>query len=51
MLGVLAKTTGMVSLDSLNKGMETVAFRDAMLDQNIAAVQRGYDETHVHHTN
>ncbi|MEJ2221884.1 MAG: 2-oxoacid:acceptor oxidoreductase family protein [Desulfobacterales bacterium] len=51
MLGVLAKTTGMVSLDSLNKGMETVAFRDAMLDQNIAAVQRGYDETHVYHMN
>jgi pyruvate ferredoxin oxidoreductase gamma subunit/phenylglyoxylate dehydrogenase gamma subunit len=50
MLGVLAKTTGMVSLDSLHKGMETVAFRDALLDQNIAAVQRGYHETHVHRT-
>ena len=50
MLGVLAKTTGMVSLSSLNKGMESVAFRDAMLDQNVEAVQRGYDETYVHDT-
>lgn len=48
MLGALAKTTGLVSLESLNNGMETVAFRDAMLDQNIAAVRRGYDQTHVH---
>ena len=48
MLGVLAKTTGMVSLDSLNNGMETIAFRDAMLDQNIEAVRRGYEETQVH---
>jgi pyruvate ferredoxin oxidoreductase gamma subunit/phenylglyoxylate dehydrogenase gamma subunit len=48
MLGGLAKTTGIVSLDSLSKGMETVAFRDAMLDQNIEAVKRGYDETQVH---
>jgi pyruvate ferredoxin oxidoreductase gamma subunit/phenylglyoxylate dehydrogenase gamma subunit len=48
MLGVLVKTTGLVSLESLNKGMETVAFRDAMLDQNIKAVQCGYNQTHVH---
>jgi pyruvate ferredoxin oxidoreductase gamma subunit/phenylglyoxylate dehydrogenase gamma subunit len=38
----------MVSLDSLNNGMETIAFRDAMLDQNIEAVRRGYEETQVH---
>jgi pyruvate ferredoxin oxidoreductase gamma subunit/phenylglyoxylate dehydrogenase gamma subunit len=50
MLGVLAKTTGMVSLESLNNGMETIAFRDAMLDQNIEAVRRGYDETRIHST-
>ena len=51
MLGVLAKTTGMVSLESLNNGMETIAFRDAMLDQNIEAVRRGYTETRVHEVN
>lgn len=48
MLGALAKTTGMVSLASLNNGMETAAFRDALLDQNIEAVRRGYNETKVH---
>jgi pyruvate ferredoxin oxidoreductase gamma subunit/phenylglyoxylate dehydrogenase gamma subunit len=48
MLGALAKTTGMVSLDSLNKAMESVAFRDAALDQNIKAVKRGFEETSVH---
>lgn len=51
MLGVFAKTTGIVSLDSVNKAMESVAFRDALLDRNIAAVQRGYDETTVHTIN
>ncbi len=48
MLGVLAKTTQMVSLDALNKGMESVAFRDAALEKNIEAVRRGYEETSVH---
>ena len=48
MLGVFAKTTGIVSLDSLNNGMETVAFRDAMLEQNIEATRRGFQETSVH---
>ncbi|UCB51216.1 MAG: 2-oxoacid:acceptor oxidoreductase family protein [Deltaproteobacteria bacterium] len=47
MLGSFAKTTGLVSLDSLHKGMETVAFRDAALDKNIEAVQRGFEETTV----
>jgi phenylglyoxylate dehydrogenase gamma subunit len=47
MLGSFAKTTGLVSLDSLHKGMETVAFRDAALDKNIEAVQRGFEETRV----
>lgn len=51
MLGVFAKTTGIVSLDSLNKGMESVAFRDALLEKNIEAVQRGYEETTVHEIN
>lgn len=51
MLGVFAKTTGIVSLASLNKAMESVAFRDALLEKNIEAVQRGYDETTVHEIN
>ena len=51
MLGVLAKTTGMVSLASLNKGMESVAFRDALLEKNVQAVQEGYEATTVHKVN
>ena len=51
MLGVLAKTTGMVSLASLNKGMESVAFRDALLEKNVQAVQEGYEATTVHEVN
>lgn len=51
MLGVFAKTTGIVSLASLNKAMESVAFRDALLEKNIEAVQRGYEETMVHEIN
>jgi phenylglyoxylate dehydrogenase gamma subunit len=51
MLGVFAKTTGIVSLESLNKAMGSVAFRDALLEKNIEAVQRGYDETTVHQIN
>ncbi|MBE9573694.1 MAG: 2-oxoacid:acceptor oxidoreductase family protein [Proteobacteria bacterium] len=47
MLGAFAKTTGMVSVDSVCKGMESVAFRDAALDKNIQAVHRGYEETKV----
>jgi len=47
MLGAFAKTTGLVSLKSLHKGMETVAFRDAALDKNIQALQRGFEETSV----
>ena len=51
MLGVFAKTTGMVSLASLNKAMESVAFRDALLEKNIQAVQQGYEMTTVHEIN
>jgi len=47
MLGAFAKTTEMVSVGSLCKGMESVAFRDAALDKNIQAVHRGYEETKV----
>jgi pyruvate ferredoxin oxidoreductase gamma subunit/phenylglyoxylate dehydrogenase gamma subunit len=48
MLGSLARTTGMVSLDSLSKGMESVAFRDAALEKNVVAIKRGFDETRVY---
>ncbi|MFH1488808.1 MAG: NADH-dependent phenylglyoxylate dehydrogenase subunit gamma [Pseudomonadota bacterium] len=47
MLGAFSKTTGLVSMESLNKGMESVAFRDAALDKNIEAMQQGYQETRV----
>jgi len=47
MLGAFAKTTGLVSLDSLQKGMESVAFRDAALEKNNEAIERGYNETRV----
>jgi phenylglyoxylate dehydrogenase gamma subunit len=48
MLGAFAKTTGIVKLDSLVKGMGSVAFRDAALDMNVKAAKRAYEETHVH---
>jgi len=47
MLGAFARTTALVSLESLSKGMESVAFHDAGLDKNIQAMNRGYDETRV----
>jgi phenylglyoxylate dehydrogenase gamma subunit len=50
MLGVFAKTTGIVSLESLNKGMETTAFRDAILEKNIEAAKRGYEESRIYDT-
>ncbi|MDP6927456.1 MAG: hypothetical protein QGG84_10260 [Rhodospirillales bacterium] len=51
MLGAFAKTSGMVSLDSLKDGLETANFRDAGLDQNMLAIERGYNETTVHQIN
>lgn len=48
MLGALVKTTELVSLESLNKGMETVAFRDADLEKNIEAACKGYEGTKVY---
>lgn len=47
MLGVFAKTTGYVSVESINRAMESVAFRDAALDKNIEAVTQGYEKTIV----
>jgi phenylglyoxylate dehydrogenase gamma subunit len=48
MLGAFAKTTGLVSLDSVRKGMQHAEFRDAALDKNILAVEQGYEETKVY---
>ena len=48
MLGAYARTTGDVSLEALQNGFQSVAFRDAGLDQNMQAIQRGYDETSIH---
>jgi pyruvate ferredoxin oxidoreductase gamma subunit/phenylglyoxylate dehydrogenase gamma subunit len=48
MLGAFARTTGVVSLESLVKALEESDFRDAGLKQNLVALQRGYEETVVH---
>jgi pyruvate ferredoxin oxidoreductase gamma subunit/phenylglyoxylate dehydrogenase gamma subunit len=48
MLGALARTTGIVSVEALNRGMASVAFRDAALEKNIEAVRRGHEATRVH---
>jgi pyruvate ferredoxin oxidoreductase gamma subunit/phenylglyoxylate dehydrogenase gamma subunit len=48
MLGAFAKATGAVSLESLKKGLETANFRDAGLQQNLIAIERGYEETQVY---
>ena len=47
MLGVFARTSGLVSVKSINKAMESVAFRDAALNKNIEAVKLGYERTTV----
>jgi pyruvate ferredoxin oxidoreductase gamma subunit/phenylglyoxylate dehydrogenase gamma subunit len=47
MLGAFAKTTGLVSLEALRKGMESAEFRDAALDKNVLAVGEGYENTRV----
>lgn len=47
MLGAFARTTGLVSLSSLRKGMESADFRDAALDKNVLAVEQGYENTKV----
>ncbi|MDD5249524.1 MAG: 2-oxoacid:acceptor oxidoreductase family protein [Rhodocyclaceae bacterium] len=49
MLGAFARTSGVVSLDALKQALLDSDFRDAGLEQNLRALQRGYDETEVHH--
>lgn len=48
MLGAFAKLTGMVTLKSIKSGLESADFRDAGLEQNMRAIERGYAETVVH---
>jgi pyruvate ferredoxin oxidoreductase gamma subunit/phenylglyoxylate dehydrogenase gamma subunit len=48
MLGAFARTTGVVTLDSLKKGLSVTNFRDAGLEQNMIAIERGYNETTVY---
>jgi pyruvate ferredoxin oxidoreductase gamma subunit/phenylglyoxylate dehydrogenase gamma subunit len=47
MLGAFARTTGLVSLQSLKDAIEGGEFRDAGLKQNLDAVERGYHETQL----
>lgn len=47
MLGAFARATGLVSLDALTGALEMAEFRDAGLEQNRRAMQRGYAETAV----
>ncbi len=49
MLGAFVRTTGIISLDALKQALLDSEFRDAGLEQNLRALQRGYDETEVHH--
>ena len=51
MLGALVRTTNLVSMDSLNRAVESVGFRDAAVDKNILAAKRGYEETKIYEIN
>jgi phenylglyoxylate dehydrogenase gamma subunit len=48
MLGAFARSTGVVSLEALQRSLEDSDFRDAGLKQNLMALERGYNETRVH---
>ena len=48
MLGAFARTTGLVTLESLYAAIQKSEFRDAGLKQNMAALERGYNATQVH---
>jgi len=48
MLGAFAKTTGLVSLESLRFAILHSSFRDAGLRQNLEALGAGYENTQVH---
>jgi len=48
MLGAFARTTGLVTLESLRAAIKESEFRDAGLEQNLAALERGFNSTKVH---
>lgn len=48
MLGAFARTTGLVTLASLRSAIMESEFRDAGLEQNLAALERGFNATKVH---
>ena len=48
MLGAFARTTGLLTLASLQEALRQMDFRDAGLTENLAAAERGYNETDVH---
>ena len=48
MLGAFARSTGIVTLEALQRSLEDSDFRDAGLRQNLVALERGYNETQVH---
>ena len=48
MLGAFARATGVVDLEFLKQALRESEFRDAGLEQNLIALQRGYEETEVH---
>jgi pyruvate ferredoxin oxidoreductase gamma subunit/phenylglyoxylate dehydrogenase gamma subunit len=48
MLGAFARTTGLLTLASLQEALQQMDFRDAGLTENLAAAERGYNGTEVH---
>lgn len=48
MLAAFARTTEVVSLETLKHAMASVALRDAALEKNLQAAQRAYEETKVY---
>ena len=48
MLAAFARTTGIVSIESIKSALSSVAFKDAALEKNVEAAQKAYDETRVY---
>jgi pyruvate ferredoxin oxidoreductase gamma subunit/phenylglyoxylate dehydrogenase gamma subunit len=48
MLGAFARTTGLLSLASLQEALQQMDFRDAGLTENLRAAEHGYNETQVY---
>lgn len=48
MLGAFARASGAVTLEALTEGLKSASFRDAGLEQNIKAMELGYQQTRVY---